>query len=380
MAVVLAIAIRSIQRGAYGNMINNAVRFSTGYIQVHARGYWGDQSLNNSFIPDKELEQTLKQENNISLSIHRLESFALASSGQYTKGVAVMGINPAEEDSMNHLKGKLVSGNYLKNEAGQGILIGDGLANYLRLQLNDTIVLLGQGFHGSTAAGQYRVQGIFHYPIQEPNNSMVFLSLPDAQTLFSAQDRLTSISLMLHNTNDVDGTAKSLEKSVDSNWEVMQWPAMNKNLVQEIQGDNAGGIIMLAILYLVVAFGVFGTILMMTLERKKEFAVMVAIGMQRSWLGLLIMLETVFIGILGILSGIAIIFPFLVYLHKHPIVLSGKAAESYQKFGIEPIIPASLHPTIFLYQGLTVLGIAIISVAYPLWHIGRFKLAETLKQ
>ncbi len=50
MAVVLAIAIRSLQKGVYGNMIGNAVRFSTGYIQVHAKGYWDDQTINNSFM------------------------------------------------------------------------------------------------------------------------------------------------------------------------------------------------------------------------------------------------------------------------------------------------------------------------------------------
>ncbi|MDP4284202.1 MAG: ABC transporter permease [Bacteroidota bacterium] len=380
MAVVLAIAIRSFQKGVYGNMIGNAVRFSTGYIQVHAKGYWDDQSINNTFVPGTSLEQALKKEKNISLAVPKLESFALASSGPHTKGVEVIGIAPRKEDSMNNVAGKITQGKYFTNNIGQGILIGDGLAKYLQLKLGDTLVLLGQGYHGTTAAGQYPIQGIFHFPLEQLNNSLVYLYLPDAQALFGAPDRLTSISIMLRQPDDINSTTLFLKHSLDSTREVMQWPAMNKSLVQEIQGDNAGGIIMLGILYMVVAFGVFGTILMMTLERKKEFAVMIAIGMHRVRLTVIIIFETVLIGLLGILSGSLLIFPVLAYLHRHPILLTGATAQTYQQFGIEPIMPASLDPYIFLYQGLTVLGIAIISVVYPLWYINRFRIAETLKQ
>ncbi|MEO8415477.1 MAG: FtsX-like permease family protein [Ginsengibacter sp.] len=380
MAVVLAIAIRSFQEGVYGNMIGNAVRFSTGYIQVHAKGYWDDQSINNSFEPRVSLEQALKKEKNISLTVPKLESFALVSSGPHTKGVEVLGIDPEKEDSMNNMAGKITGGKYFTNNNNQGILIGDGLAKYLQLKLEDTLVLLGQGYHGSTAAGQYIIQGIFHFPLEQLNNSLVYLYLPDAQALFGAPGRLTSVSIMLKQPDDIYATTLFLQHSLDSTHEVMQWPAMNKSLVQEIQGDNAGGIIMLGILYLVVAFGVFGTILMMTLERKKEFAVMIAIGMHRIRLTVIIIFETILIGILGILSGSLLILPVLAYLHKHPILLTGSTAQTYQQFGIEPIMPASLDPYIFLYQGLTVLGIAMVSVVYPLWYINRFRIAETLKQ
>jgi ABC-type lipoprotein release transport system permease subunit len=380
MAVVLAIAIRSLQKGVYSNMTGNAVRFSTGYIQVHAKGFWDDQTINNSFTADASVEKALQQDQNISLYVPRLESFALASSGPHTKGVGVMGIDAVQEDKMNGLAGKVVQGKYFNNNPGQGILIGDGLAKYLQLHLGDTLVLLGQGYHGSTAAGQYPIQGIFHYPLDEMNNTMVFLSLPDAQLLFGAEQRLTSISIMLKQPGDIALTKNFLEKNLDSTYEVMEWPAMNKTLVQEIQGDNAGGIIMLAILYVVVAFGVFGTILMMTMERKKEFAAMIAVGMRRFKLTFIVVFETILIGLMGIISGSILILPVLIYFHQHPFLLTGAAAETYQQFGIEPVMPASLDPAIFFNQGITVLCIAVVSAFYPLWYINRFPVAETLKQ
>jgi putative ABC transport system permease protein len=380
MAVILAIAIRSIQVGAYANMIGNAVRFSTGYIQIHAKGYWDDQSINNSFGLDPSVIYSLGKEDNILLTTPRLESFALASSGPHTKGLGVVGINPEKEDKMTGLAGKITRGKYISNRLGQGVLVGDGLVRYLQLHLGDTVILLGQGYHGTTAAGQFRIQGIFHYPIEQMNNALVYLSMPDAQALFGAPGRITSLSLMLQNPKAIENTTKNLQHSLGKDYEVMDWPDMNKTLVQEIKGDNAGGIIMLGILYLVVAFGVFGTILMMTMERRKEFAVMIAIGMARAKLTVIIIFETIFIGMLGIITGSLLILPVIIYLYHNPIRITGKAAAGYQQFGIEPLLPASLDPSIFLYQGLTVMAIAVFSVVYPLWYINQFPIAETLKQ
>lgn len=379
MAVILAIAIRSFQKGVYGNMISNSVRFSTGYLQVHSKGYWDDKSINNSFVPDSSLMRGIKNNANVSLAVPRLESYALASSGPHTKGVEVIGIDPLAEDQMNHLSEKMKSGKYLKlNE--QGILIGDGLAKYLQLGRGDTLVLLGQGFHGMTAAGKYEIQGIFHFPIDQINNTVVYLSLPESQKLFAAEGRITSLSMMLKKPDQLDKTMKSLKASIDSTMEVMEWQKMNKSLVQEIQGDNAGGIIMLAILYLVVALGVFGTILMMTIERKKEFAVMIAIGMKRIKLMAIVFLETLFIGCLGIIGGSFIILPVVCYFHNNPIKLSGAAAAAYQQFGIEAALPTAMNASIFINQGITVLCIALVSAFYPLWYVGRLPLLENLKQ
>ena len=61
----------------------------------------------------------------------------------------------------------------------------------------------GQGYHGTTAAGKFYIQGIFHYPLEQLNNNLVFLSLPEAGILFGAPGMLTSTSMMLDHTENV---------------------------------------------------------------------------------------------------------------------------------------------------------------------------------
>ncbi len=380
LAVLLSICMRSMQKGTYANMIGNAVRFSTGYIQIHAKGYWDKPTVNNSFENNDKLINALTKNDNISLIIPRLETFVLASSGEHTKGVQIIGIDPEKENQMNGISKKIKQGSYFSKEV-DGIIIGDGIANYLELSVGDTMVILGQGFQGITAAGQFPVIGIFHFPDDRMNNALVYLSIHSAQNLFAAPDRFTSISLMLNKPRQIEETKKNLENLLGtSNWEVMEWQTMNKALTQEINGDNAGGIIMLVILYVVIAFGVFGTILMMTMERRKEFAVMVAIGMNRFRLILILLLETFFIGIIGILSGLIISFPILVYFNLNPVKITGTAAQMFEQFGIEPIMPASLDPQIFINQGITVMIISLVASIYPLIYVKRFKILDALKQ
>jgi ABC-type lipoprotein release transport system permease subunit len=377
-AVSLATTMRALQKGAYADIVNNAVRYSSGYIQIHANGYWESPSINKSLLSGDTLWHVLQNERNISLAVPRLESFALISSGLRTKGVEVIGTDPSIENKMTALSEKITRGAYMA-DSDTSILIGSGLAEYLHAGVGDAVVLLGQGYHGSTAAGKYRVKGIFSFPIENINNGLVYLPLPVAQALFHVPERLTSVSVMLNDPDKIDVTTLALRNDLGNIWEVMQWPTMNKILVQEIESDNASGLIMLAILYIVIAFGVFGTILMMTVERRKEFAVMIALGMKKAYLTSMLCVETVLLGGLGVLSGYIVALPLLFYLHLHPIHISGSTAELYQQFGFAPVIKVSLEPSIFFYQGFVVFIIAVASAVYPMWYAGKFRVAESLK-
>ena len=96
------------------------------------------------------------------------------------------------------------------------MVIGEGLASQLNLQVNDTLVLLGQGYHASTAAGKYSVTGIIKLGAVELNNAVVYMPLELAQYMCGAENRLTSISLMLDRTNNLESMKRSLEKTIDS--------------------------------------------------------------------------------------------------------------------------------------------------------------------
>ncbi len=377
-AVLLALVMRSMQKGSYDFMIDSSVRISTGYVQVHGKGYWDKRSLDKSMVLDKNITAKINRIPDVTLVVPRLETFTLVSHGNATKVSPIVGINPEKEKTILKLEEKLVAGKYL-SDSSKGVLIGQGLAELLKVGVGDSLVLYGQGFHGITAAAQVPVQGIIKLPIPDLNNTMIYTSLSYAQWLYSAPDRITSLSIMIDKPNHLDEVKAAVQNLFDNKYEVMTWKEMTPELVQSIEVDNAGGIIMLAILYIVIGFGIFGTIMMMTAERTKEFGILIAVGMKKSKLILVTTFETIFISLIGVIAGIIVSYPLLLYFYYNPIKLTGDLAKAMLAFGLEPIMPFSIAPGIFIAQFWTVLLIALLSAWYPFRYIQKLKAVEAIR-
>lgn len=369
-AVLLAVVMRSSQIGSYAYMIHSSAKLYSGYLQVQGQGYWDDRSLDKSIVVPADQQAWMRTLPHVASVTPRLEGVTLASCETATKVAQVIGIVPELEDQMTGLKRRLTSGNYLSADS-PGALMAEGLAEMLGVTVGDSLVLYGQGYHGQLAAANVPIIGIVKLPFQEMNNGMVYLALPTAQELFSAPDRLTSIAIMLEDSRFLDHTLAALQTQFGQDYALLTWHEMLPDLKQSIQLDNASGLIMLVILYIVIAFGVFGTIMMMASERLKEFGMLVAVGMRKWRLMLVTTIETILIALVGVLAGILGSIPLVWYLHTHPIRFTGDATRMFDQLGIEPIFMFSSAPTIFVNQVLMVLLIAFISAIYPLVFIRR---------
>ncbi len=378
-ALLFALVMRSMQIGSYDAMVNNVVQSYTGYIQIHSNGYWDNKIINNTFESSNTLIEKVLSANNVNLVIPRLESFALASAEQITKGVMVIGIEPDKENLLSKISDKIIKGYYLSND-DNGVLLAEKLAGYLKLSVNDTLVLLGQGFHGVSAAGKYPVKGIIHFPAPELNNQLVYMTLANCQEFYTAENRLTSLALMIKNNNTIDKTVNEIRNIINNDlYEVMTWDEMLTELVQIIEQDNAGGLIFLGILYIIVAFGIFGTVLMMTAERKREFGVIVAVGMQKTKLAIIVTIESIFIGLTGIIIGIIGSLPVIYYYYQHPIKLTGDLAISMENYGFEPIMPFAWETSFFFNQSLVIILITLIAIIYPISTILKMNVIRSLR-
>ena len=377
-AVILALLMRSMQTGYYDYSIDASVRMYTGYIQVHGKGYWEKKSLDESMVVDQKHLTELKNTAGVNLIVPRFETYSLISYGNKTKVVQVTGINPELENQLTGLKKKIVNGEYL-SDSSKGIIVAQGLAEILKVGVGDSVVIYGQGYHGVTAAEQIPIIGIVKFTLPELNKSFTYLSLPYAQWLFSAPERLTSLSIMIDNPKKLERVKSDIKKIFNSKYEVMDWEQLSPELVQSIAIDNASGIIMLGILYIVIAFGIFGTIMMMTAERVKEFGILISVGMKKWKLGLVTLFETLFISFLGVFTGAIISIPILLYFKANPIPLTGESAQAILAFGYEPILPFAIYPGMFFAQIWTVLAIAAVSALYPIMFIRKLQPVEALR-
>jgi ABC-type antimicrobial peptide transport system permease subunit len=137
---------------------------------------------------------------------------------------------------------------------------------------------------------------------------------------------------------------------------------------------------MIIILYIVIGFGILGTVMMMAAERAREFGILIAVGMRKSRLMLVTMVESMVIALQGIASGILVTLPIIVYWYFHPIRLSGDAVEAMLKYGYEPLLPVSLDPSILFHQVLVVLALAAAAAGYPVFYIAALRPTKALRQ
>ncbi|MNR99057.1 Lipoprotein-releasing system transmembrane protein LolE [compost metagenome] len=378
-AVLFAILMQSLQDGVFNNLIKNVVSYYSGYIQVHQKGYWDEQILDNSFEVDEKLIATIRENTSVKEIVPRLETFVLASNENTTKGCLLVGTDPVKENNLTQLKNKLIKGSYFENNE-EVVIIAEGLAKRLNLKVNDTIVLFGQGFHEVMAAGKYKIKGIVHLASPGMNDAFVYLPLAATQYFLSADNRLTSISLGIDDPNNTDAIAKNLKTKIEKKYEVMPWEELIPEISNHIKADAISFYIFSGILYLIIGFGLFGTVLMMTAERKYEFGMLIAIGMKKSKLELVLFGETLLITILGVLLGILCSMPLVIYLRERPIRFGGETARAYEQFGFEAIFPTDFNPAIFLNQSLIVLAMALIIGLYPLWHVNGLNPVKAMKK
>jgi len=378
-AVIFALLMRSMQEGSYDYMVDASVSMYTGYIQVHAKDYWDKRSIDKSMELSLTKIDKIDSVKHVTLVTPRLESFSLISYGNVTKVASIVGIHPELENEMTDLKSKLVSGKYL-TENSKGAMIAEGLATLLKIEIGDSVVLYGQGYHGVTAAAQVEVEGIVKFTLPALNKTMVYLSLDYSQWLYAAPNRVTTISIMIDEAKKINEVQVAVSNLFDEKYEVMMWSELMPELVQSIEVDNAGGIIMLGILYVVIGFGIFGTVMMMTAEKTKEFGILISIGMKKWRLSYVSFLESLFLSFIGVLAGIIVSIPILYYLKQNPIPLTGEMADVMLKFGLDPIIPFRFAANIFVDQFLTVLVIAMISALYPLSYIRKLNPVKAMRK
>lgn len=377
-AVVVALWVGSMTRGSHEQMITNMTRYHTGTIQLQHPDYRAEPSLDNALEVDDELRsQVQSAHDGVAFLVPRLGTFMPAASDNATRGAQVQGIDLEAEHRLNGLRDHLVSGRFFRPEE-QAVVLGQGLAGRLDIEPGGELVLLGQGRFGQSAAGRYPVVGVIDHPMREIDNQRVYLPITEARWLLSAEQRSTALLVEPTAPHLIAAVAGSLQSSLghregDQAVAVRTWRTLMPDLVRAIEFDAAQQKLMTGILYLLIGFGLFGTLLMMLLERQREFAILVAIGMQRGHLARMVFLESLILTGLGAVAGLIPGSLLVAWFVEHPIPLGEDVADMVADMGmgLEAQLEFSAAPALFWSQTMQVLALAVVVGLYPVWKINR---------
>lgn len=378
-AVFFSVLMSAVQNGMYDRMIEQIIGRYSGFVQVHAAGYWEDQTLDYLLPREEALEEVLLQHPEVTGIRPRLQSFALAADSANSRGVGVMGIDYSLERETLELDSLLVSGNLDSLRPGD-LILGKRLAGHFNLEVGDSLVLLGGGYRGQSANGLFRIGAVVRFRAVEMDQQMILMDLPSCQYFLGAQDLVSAYLIDFENYRHSSPIAAALHSSLGrEDLEIMPWTELFPEMEQAIQADASGGKIMMFILYLVIGFGLLGTVLMMTAERQREMGVLVAVGMKRGRLALMTLVESCLLGVIGALAGILLVRPLQWRLHEHPIPLSDNMAQTMEESGFEAVIPASLNWGISLEHALIIFVLTLLIGLYPVFRILRLQPVNAMR-
>jgi ABC-type lipoprotein release transport system permease subunit len=309
----------------------------------------------------------------------RSEAFVLASGEKRSRGLAVIGVDPANEIEISSVPKHILEGRYLSEEDGAAAVIGALAARHLQLGVGDECVLLGSGRDGSIAAGMVAIVGIFKSGIDEFDRAVMQLPLAEFDSIFSMDGGVHRLIYTFDHLSDTNRSAARLRADErTAGLQVMTWEELTPGLKQSIELDLIGGIIMYFILVVVVAFSIVNTFFMAIFERKKEFGVLMSIGMKPARLVRLMLLESFSMTGVGLVLGILCGIVITLVVARYGISM-GDSAEFMAQYGM----PERLYPKLTLLSvavgPLLIFLVTIFTALIPVLRIPNLRPVEALR-
>lgn len=364
--------------GLYTEHIHDAIENQLSHIQIHNPSFEADKAPEFTIADGRTITERLKKDGRIKGVSGRIVTSGMISSPVTTAGVLIMGIDPDDEKQVSSISKNVVEGTYFNQQKKNEILIGEKLATKLRVKLRGKIVLTFQSKDGDITAGAFRVAGIFRSRNSSFDELSVFIRAGELSQLLGTGNEIHEIALLLKRDETCDGIAKEL-KATYPTLQVQTWKNLSPELELVIDSFQQYMFIFIAIILLALMFGIVNTMLMAVLERQRELGILMAIGLNRWRLFMMIVLETVFLVMLGIPLGILITSLSVNYFNQHGIDVSS-FSEGLAQYGFSTVIHPELEASYYFPVALMTAGAALLSAIYPAIKALQLKPAVAIRK
>ncbi len=382
-ALFLVVVSVSMATGMHEKMIEDSVRIHSGHLHIAGEGHLEDRTLERFLVFDEDLARAVATTPGVVGYAPRIEGFGLLSKDVQSKGVALLGVDPEREGTVSTFVRRVKDGRFLPDDVDRPIVIGRALADSLDAEIGDEVLVYSMAYSLETAYELFTISGFFSLPEPQLERTLALIRLEDAQTFFVYGDRVTEVALLTESAAVLPAVeqalAERLEAASEVSFEINLWNAIQPELEQFIFLDDAGMYIMLAILVIVVGFGILNTILMSVLERTRELGVMLAIGLRPPAIFRVVYLESMLLAAIGVGIGLALALPFVAVMERNPIPLTGELGEAGALVGMEPVITFVLRVGNPLYSSLTIFVVAAIAALYPALKASRARPVDALR-
>lgn len=374
---VLAVIFIGWADGMYNNIIKSFTGSRLGHIQIHEKSYLERPSLYKTIDNPARIGEILNQIKEVQSWAPRVFSAGLASVGEKSAGVQIIGIDPEKETETTHFDKKIIEGKTFSKNPSHEAIIGKGLAEILKAKVSDEIVIISQAADGSIADDLYTIVGISSSGDDISDRTSFYLHIKDAQELLVLGGRVHEIAVTVDKLSHVAKVNKSIKDRIGNpDLAVQPWQVFAKSFYQAMQADKEGMWVMLIIIVFIVAVGVLNTVLMSVLERRREYGVMKAVGTKPGQIIRLVLLEVSILALICIILGAGLGFAANSFLSTHGIKFGEGFTYGGMKFDTGY---AEINARSFIIPAVTVLLCAALVSLYPSIKAAKTEPAKTMR-
>ena len=373
--------------GLVAEMVENATGLMSGQIEVHDSEYRPERSIYDT-IGGRDgvdfaalMDRIAEDERTVGVA-PRVFAAGLVSSGEATTAGQLMGIDPARETGVTRFLEGLTEGR-LPEPGRNEMAIGSEMARQLEVRIGGELVVVAPGADGSMGNDLYTVSGIYTTGLVELDATNAVLPLTDLQALVVLEpSRIHEIVVATTDPFLADEMAASVAASLgadDLGMEVVSWSELNPTILEFSVLMDSFYLVIYVFVFGIAIFGVANTMLMATYERRREIAVMLAMGAVPGAIVKSILYEAAVMGLLSLVIGVAISLPPMLWWYAAPADLSWLYGDmTLQGVLLRPVMRVTLEPASWVGAAVALFATALLAALYPAWRASRVPPADTL--
>lgn len=310
-SVGLMVWLLAMYEGWMVAMVRGATAVEMAQVQVHAPGYVDQQRIYEAFDYDDHLLDRVRAVKGVEAISARVQAFGLVGNEARSQVARVLGVDPRLETETTPVADGIVAGRWLAPEPAawgepREAVLGESAARQLRVEPGDEVVFFGEAADGSLGNELLRIVGVARTGNMEIDRLSVYMHLEDAQYLTALEGRVHELAIRTADLDAAVAMARAITEALESDelatapsLVVRPWQELAPEVHQMVLVFRSSYAIMYLMAYLIAAVGIVNTARMSALERRREFGVLLALGMRPHRLFRTVLAETMVLGLLG---------------------------------------------------------------------------------